>query len=98
MGERGVREVVKLCSSKFLGDQTAWEILTRLSSHTLLVEQWNWRGERGERVCMLYHVTGLAMFDRVVLCTYTVHVVNLKDMEGNGNAYTSNLSTFVTHT
>ena len=44
-GREWVREVVKLCSSKCLGDLTTWGILT--SSHALLVEQWNWRGERG---------------------------------------------------
>ena len=27
-GREGVREVVKLCSSKFLGDLTTWGILT----------------------------------------------------------------------
>ena len=47
-------------------------------------------GKEGREVCNTVYVvpcdelTGLAMFDRVVLCTYTVHVVNLKGRMGKG--------------
>ena len=48
-------------------------------------------GEGGVYVVPCDKLTGLAIFDGVVLCTYTAHVVNLKGRMGMGGKWITSM-------